>query len=431
MSEEKFDAIIVGGGMAGATAAYILANAGMEVLLADRGDYCGAKNVTGGRLYAHSMEKVFPGFAKEAPVERLVTKEKVSLMTEKGSLDIGYSSTDLGADPDGASYTVLRSKFDQWMAEKCEEAGVMLVPGIRVDSCVVEDGKVVGIDAGGEIMYSDVVIIADGVNSLLAQRLGMKKELTTHEVAVGVKEVIKLDEETINQRFGVRGDEGVAWLSAGDATVGAFGGGLLYTNKDTISIGVVATLADIGYSDISIPDLLDRYKEHPSIKPYIEGGETIEYSAHLVPEAGIHMIPELVRDGVLVTGDAAGFCVNLGFTVRGMDFAIESGRLAAEAVIRAKEAGDFSKEGLSSYVKALEESFIMKDMKALKGFPTILSRREIFKDLPEMADDICAKLFTVDGKPSMDFIMYVINSVTAHTSVAQLTSFVSDIMDAL
>ena len=82
--------------------------------------------------------------------------------------------------------------------------------------------------------------------------------------------------------------------------------------------------------------MLDRYKEHPAIKPYIEGGETIEYSAHLVPEAGIHMIPELVRDGVLVTGDAAGFVVNLGFTVRGMDFAVESGRLAAEAVIAAK-----------------------------------------------------------------------------------------------
>jgi electron transfer flavoprotein-quinone oxidoreductase len=300
----------------------------------------------------------------------------------------------------------------------------MLVPGIRVDSCVVEDGKVVGIDAGGEIMYSDVVIIADGVNSLLAQKLGMKKELTPHEVAVGVKEVIKLDEEVINQRFGVRGNEGVAWLSAGDATAGAFGGGLLYTNKDTISIGIVATLADIGYTDISIPDLLDRYKEHPAIKPYIEGGETIEYSAHLVPEAGVHMIPELVRDGVLVTGDAAGFVVNLGFTVRGMDFAVESGRLAAEAVIRAKEAGDFSKEGLSSYVDALNESFIMKDMKALKGFPAILSRREVFKDLPEMVDDICTKLFTVSGKPSMDFIMYVINSMASHLSVAQLTSLV-------
>ena len=431
MSEEKFDAIIVGGGMAGTTAAYILANAGMEILLADRGDYCGAKNVTGGRLYAHSLEKVFPGFAKEAPVERLVTKEKVSLMTEKSSLDIGYSSTDLGADPEGASYTVLRSKFDQWMAEKCEEAGVMLIPGIRVDSCVVEDGKVVGIDAGGEIMYADVVILADGVNSLLAQRLGMKQELTPHRVAVGAKEVIRLGEETINQRFGLRGDEGVAWLSAGDATMGAFGGGFLYTNKDTVSVGIVATLADIGYHNTSVPELLDRYKEHPAIAPYLEGGEVLEYSAHLVPEAGIHMVPELVRDGVLLAGDAAGFVVNLGMTVRGMDFAVESGRLAAEAVIRAKEAGDFSKAGLSSYVDALEESFVMKDMKALKGFPTLLSRREIFKDMPEMADDICKKLFTVDGKPSMDFVMYVINSVTAHTSVAQLTSFVSDIMDAM
>ena len=429
MSEEKFDAIIVGGGLAGATAAYILANAGMEVLLADRGDFCGSKNVTGGRLYAHSLEKVFPGFAEEAPIERKVTHEKISLMTPKSSLDIGFSSEKLGEDPESASYTILHSKFDPWLAEKCEEAGVMLVPGIRVDSCVVEDGKVVGIDAGGEIMYSDVVIIADGVNSLLAQKLGMKKELTPHEVAVGVKEVIKLDEEVINQRFGVRGNEGVAWLSAGDATAGAFGGGLLYTNKDTISIGI-ATLADIGYTDISIPDLLDRYKEHPAIKPYIEGGETIEYSAHLVPEAGVHMIPELVRDGVLVTGDAAGFVVNLGFTVRGMDFAVESGRLAAEAVIRAKEAGDFSKEGLSSYVDALNESFIMKDMKALKGFPAILSRREVFKDLPEMVDDICTKLFTVSGKPSMDFIMYVINSMASHLSVAQLTSLVGDIMDA-
>ncbi len=223
----------------------------------------------------------------------------------------------------------------------------------------------------------------------------------------------------------------MAWLSAGDATNGAFGGGFLYTNKDTVSIGIVATLADIGYHNISIPELLDRYKEHPAIAPYLEGGESIEYSAHLVPEEGIHMVPELVRDGVLLAGDAAGFVVNLGMTVRGMDFAVESGRLAAEAVIRAKEAGDFSKESLSSYVDALEESFVMKDMKALKGFPTILSRREVFKDLPEMADDICKKLFTVDGKPSMDFIMYVINSVTAHTSVEQLTSFVSDIMDAM
>ena len=72
----------------------------------------------------------------------------------------------------------------------------------------------------------------------------------------------------------------------------------------------------------------------------------------------------------------------------------------------------------------------MKDLQSLKGFPTLLSRREIFKDLPEMADDICTKLFTVDGKPSMDFLMYVINSFTAHTSVKQLTTLASTVLDA-
>ena len=432
MSDDKFDAIIVGGGMAGLSSAIVLANAGLEVLLCERGDSCGSKNMTGGRLYGHSLEKVIPGFAEEAPIERRITKEMVSLMSDQSAVNINFGSTKLSSEPENASYTVLRKKFDRWMGEKAEEAGVAVLPQIRVDKILTDDdGKVCGIDAGGEEMYADVVILADGVNSLLAQQLGMKQELEPHQVAVGAKEVLELDEETINQRFGLRGDEGVAWLSAGDPTVGSFGGGFLYTNKNSISIGVVATLEDIGYTgDISVPQMLDRFKEHPAIAPYIEGAKPIEYSAHLVPEAGIHMVPELVRDGVLVVGDAAGFCVNLGFTVRGMDFAIESGRLAAEAVIHAKALGDYSKASLAYYEELLKQSFIMKDLQSMKGFPTLLSQREIFKDLPEMADDICTKLFTVDGKPSMDFLMYVINSFTQHTSVKQLTNLASTVLDA-
>ena len=84
-------------------------------------------------------------------------------------------------------------------------------------------------------------MIADGVNSLLAQKIGMKKELEPHQVAVGAKEVIRLGEEVINQRFGIGSEEGVAWLSCGDPTMGGFGGGLVYTNKDTVSVGIVAT----------------------------------------------------------------------------------------------------------------------------------------------------------------------------------------------
>ena len=430
MGEDKFEAIIVGGGLAGLSAGIVLARAGKEVMVIERGDYCGAKNMTGGRLYGHSLEKIVPNFAEEAPIERTVKHEKISLKTEDGSLDIGYNSNKLSSAPESASYTVLRGKFDQWLAEKAEEAGAEVIPGIRVDHLVVEDGKVVGIENDGEQLYADVVILADGVNSLLAQEIGLKKELEPEQVAVGAKETIQLDEKTINERFGLKDGEATCWLSAGDATLGGFGGGFLYTNKDSISIGIVATLSDITHSGVSVPDMLERYKNHPSIAPYLEGGKSIEYSGHLVPEAGIHMVPQLVGDGVLVTGDAAGFCVNLGFTVRGMDFAIESGRLAAEAVLRAAEFEDFSKASLASYETALKESFIMHDLDAYKGFPTLLGLREIFQDLPAMADDICQKLFTVDGVAGKGVIMSIINSLAERTSARELVDLITKVLDA-
>ncbi len=431
MSDDRFDAIIVGGGLAGCSAAIVMAKAGLEVLLVERGDYCGAKNMTGGRLYGHSLEKIIPDFAQSAPIERKVTKEKISLMTADGSFDIGYGSKKLGAAAESASYTVLRGQFDQWLSEQAMEAGAEIIPGCLVEKLVQdENGAVIGVNVTGEDMLADVVILADGVNSLLAQSIGMKKELEPNQVAVGAKEVIRLGEKVINERFGLTDGEGTAWLSAGDPTEGSFGGGLLYTNKDTVSVGIVATLSDIGHSELSLPQMLDRFKDHPAIAPYLEGGEVIEYSGHLVPEEGLHMIPELYRDGVLVTGDAAGFCVNLGFTVRGMDFAIESGRLAAETVIRAHAVNDFSADTLSYYEKLLKNSFIMEDLNSLKGFPTLLTRREIFEGLPAMVDDIASKIFTVDGNSTEGILMGIINSLASHMTVAELVDLVSTIMEA-
>ena len=424
-----YNAIIVGGGLAGCSAAIVLARAGLDVLVIERGDECGQKNMTGGRLYGHSLEKIIPNFAEEAPIERKVTREKISIMSEGSCLDIGFGSTKLSATPETASYTVLRAKFDKWLAEKAEEAGAEIIPGIRVDKLMVEDGKVVGIDAAGDEITADVVILADGVNSLLARDIGMKKELEPHQVAVGAKEVLKYDEGVINERFGLTGDEGMAWLTMGDPTLGGFGGGLIYTNKDTLSVGVVATLSDIGHGNISVPDMLERFKNHPSIAPYLEGGKLVEYSGHLVPEEGIHMTPELTRDGVLVTGDAAGFCINLGFTVRGMDFEIESGRLAAEAVIRANQIGDYSKAGLAYYELALKNSFIMRDMDQYKGFPTILTMREVFEDVPAMVDDIATKLFTVDGQTE-SIIMYIVNTLAQKTSARELVDLITKVLEA-
>lgn len=399
MSDDKFDAIVVGAGVAGTIAGYVMAKAGLEVLVIERGNFAGSKNMTGGRLYAHSLEKIIPGFAKEAPVERKVTHEKVSFLTKDSAVTLDYQAQ-RAEQPLQESYTVLRSKFDPWLMEKAEEAGVQFIAGIRVDELVIENGQVAGVKAGDDILEANLVILADGVNSLLGKSLGMVPDLSPHNVAVGVKELIELPRQQLEDRFNLIGGEGTAWLFAGSPSNGLLGGGFLYTNQDTVSLGVVCGLADIERSDKSVPQMLEDFKQHPAIQPLIEGGKLIEYSAHMVPEGGYDMLPKLSGDGVMVVGDAAGLCLNLGFTVRGMDLAIASGEAAAKAAIVAKQHNDFSAKALALYQELLQENFVLKDMKLYKKLPAFLENPRMFNDYPRMAADMMSDLFVVNGTPA-------------------------------
>lgn len=396
--------------MAGATAGYVLAQAGLEVVVIERGNYAGSKNMTGGRLYGHSLEKIIPNFAVEAPVERKVTKEKVSFLTGDGAVTLDFYAGALG-DPQNASYTVLRGVFDQWLAGKAEEAGAVLAAGVRVDELLVQDGKVVGVKASEDVLEADVVILADGVNSLLAQQVGLRQELHPHQVAVGVKEVIELPEQVIADRFNLSGDEGLSWLFAGACTGGIMGGGFLYTNKSSLSLGLVCTLSDMGRAQKTLPEMLEDFKQHPVIRPLIKGGKLIEYSGHLVPEAGINMMPKLFSDGVVVVGDAAGFVINTGYMVRGMDLAVASAEAAAKAVIQAKEKGDFSAQSLSVYQQLLEQSFVLQDLRLYKKAPEFMNNPRIFNDYPAMAVSLMTDLFKVDGSPNKSLLAKVNQSI--------------------
>ena len=411
MSEEKFDAIIVGAGIAGATAALQLAKAGLEVLVIERGNYAGAKNMTGGRLYSHSLEKVIPDFASKAPVERRVTKEKISMMTETGAVTVEYTGDELrrqGRD----SYVVLRGVFDRWLMEQAEEAGAMFVAGILVEDLIVRDGKVCGIVAGEDEMYADVVILADGANSQLMQKAGLQKTITSsHQMAVGAKEVITLDRKTIEDRFGVSEGDGAAWLFAGSPSDGNIGGGLIYTNKDSISIGIVVTIAEMEKAKKSVHEMLEQFKEHPAVKPLIKGGKLAEYSGHMVAEGGYDMVPTLYGNGILAAGDAAHLVINAGYTVRGMDLAVGSATAAAKAVIAAKEKGDYSAASLAAYKQLLDDSFVMKDMKHFKDFPHFMENERIFNDYPAMANEIFSGLFVVDGSEPKSMLSKMMKSV--------------------
>lgn len=398
----KWDAIVVGGGLAGLSAAYQMAKKGLDVLVVERGEQCGCKNVSGGRLYSHSLEKLIPNFAKEAPLERRIMRERLALLTETGGTVIEYASDKLDAAP---SYSVNRSEFDQWMARKASEAGALVITGITVRELYQENGKVCGICSDGDIFQSDVVILADGVNALLAKQIGLKQEWEPEQVAVGVKEVIKLDGQKLNDRFGLRQGEGTAMMITGYVTGGKIGGGFLYTNKDTVSLGIVTTVGDTDYSDVAVPEMLQRLEQHPMIRPLIADGKVVEYSAHLVPEGGLKAMPKLVSDGVILVGDAAGMVLNIGYTVRGMDLAIESGRLAAETVWKAKEDNDFSAQTLSFYQALLEDSFIMQDMKQYQDFPGFMaSSHRLYEDYPQVLDALLSQLYLVDGSKPDDIL---------------------------
>ncbi|MCD8510298.1 MAG: geranylgeranyl reductase family protein [Bacillus sp. (in: Bacteria)] len=410
---EKFDVIVVGAGPAGTSCAYTAAKNGLNVLLIERGEFPGAKNVMGGILYRKQMEEIIPEFWKEAPLERPVVEQRFWFLDKESMVTTSYKGLEWGKEPFN-NFTVLRAKFDKWFASKAVEQGVTLINETVVTECIVEDGKVVGVrtDRPDGDVYADVVVLADGVNSLLAKGLGFHKEWKPNEVALTVMEVMKLPKQTINERFNVSDDQGVSVEIFGDSTQGALGTAFLYTNKDSINIGVGTTLSSMIKKKMKPYQLLEYVKSHPMIKPYIEGGETLEYLAHLIPEGGYNSIPKLVGDGVIVAGDAAQL-VN-AIHREGSNMAMYSGKLAAETIMKAKELGEFSERVLYSYHEGIYDSFIGKDLKKYKDAAHTFEEHPVyFEEYVPLLNKAMQTMFTVDGTAKWDKQKKIMQSFTA------------------
>jgi electron transfer flavoprotein-quinone oxidoreductase len=395
--DDRLDAIVVGAGPAGITAAKDLAEAGLATVILERGQYPGSKNVSGGILYRHPTEEMCPGFEAEAPLERPIIEQRYLVLTEDAMLGGVYRSMAFAEEPYNA-YSVLRSEFDRWYATKAETAGAEVYPEFTVTDLLWEDGQVVGVttgDAEGEL-FANVVVLADGANSLLAQGAGLHREWAPIEQALVAKELIGLPAGTIEDRFNLPSGLGTALEIFGESTWGLLGYGFIYTNKESLSIGTGALLEDLITSGINVNDMLDRFKRHPAIAPLIAGGETIEYSAHLIPEGGYNRLPPLFADGVVVVGDAAGLVNPLNR--EGANLAMLSGRYAARAIIEAKERGDFSAAALSRYRELLDESIVIQDLFKIRNLTDFAHRRpHLLSDYPRLASRIACEYLMVDG----------------------------------
>ncbi|MGI5472185.1 FAD-dependent oxidoreductase [Streptomyces sp. CA-132043] len=428
-----FDVVIVGAGPAGSAAALEAARAGRSVALVERGPYPGAKNVYGGVVYGGVLDELVPGWWERLPVERWVTRRSTMLMTGHQALTVDLRTEDWGRPPYNGA-TVHRAALDSWLASLAEEAGAVLVPSTVVTGLLRGPrGEVTGVrtDRPDGDLTARVVIACDGVNSFLAREAGLHRvpEKGGAHLALGVKETLALPREVIEERFQLTGRDGMDIEILG-CTRGIPGGGFLYTNLDTVSVGVVLGLPGLARSGVRPDRILAELKAHPAVAPLVRGAEVKEYAAHLLPEGGYDTMPELAGDGILVAGDAAHMCLAAGIWLEGVNYALGAGMYAGRAAAAAVAAGDTSRRGLAGYRRMLADSFVLADHRKLRRVPGLVFSDRVQQAYPGLACDVLQSLFQVDNSSPKPGLRRILRRTARRHGVA-LHHALSDAFTAL
>jgi len=374
----EYDVIVVGAGPAGAAAALSLARKGVNVLMLEKARVPGERNMTGGVIYGDfpgqwGLISLVPDFESSAPLERRIVSHEVVVLgspdyKEGKSRYYRLSKSSLPARmglfpmefETGHDYSVLRRPFDRWFANLSVQAGAMLSTETTAEGLLKEGDAIVGVRTPGEELRASLVIDASGVTSNLVAEAGLRDRLSPRQLYHGIKRVYKLDAASIEKRFRVRPGEGRAVFFLGEFMHEISGGAFVYTNRETLSVGLVVSLDSLirrtteHFDQVGkLLDVLDEFEEHPMVAELLDGARALEYSAHNIPKGYKAMLKRPYADGFLVAGDALGAFVKIGPMIDGMRRAVTSGMMAASAYLSARASGSFRGRNLSRYKELL------------------------------------------------------------------------------
>lgn len=375
----EMDVVIVGGGPSGLACSIELARlaradaaAGgsvgeLQIAVLDKAGALGEHCLSGAVINPRSLLELFPDLTlADLPFRQAVTGESVYFLTEGRSQRIPTPPT----MHNGGFYTASICELVRWLGERAEELGVNVFPGFPVDALMVNGTSVRGVrttpsglDRKGEPqgdydppteLSARVTVLAEGTRGALSQAWMEWQKVTSVNpqiFALGVKEVWRLA-KPLDRVIHTMG-----WPVPGDA----FGGSFLYPlGQDQASVGLVVGL-DYRQTSVDVHVLLQRLKQHPLFRPFLEGGELLEWGAKTIPEGGFHALPQRrTGDGLLVVGDAAGF-VDVP-SLKGIHYAIQSGIYAARAIFAALQRGESSASSLAGYDQLVNDSYIVSDM---------------------------------------------------------------------
>ncbi len=360
----RFDAVVVGAGLAGAAAALHMASGGLKVLMVERGDFAGSKNMFGGVIYSEPTAQVVPEFWLEAPLERVVTRDTLWLLDNESAVETGFTGLRFARSPYN-KFTALRPNFDRWLAGKAQKAGAGLLAKTVVQDLLHEKkmlgrGGVKGVILeSGEEVGADIVILAEGVHASLSKKAGLAGRIDARFLSLWVREIISLPTEKLEDRFLLEKNEGAVLAMLGYPVTHAVGLAGIFTNRDSISLTLGLLVNKISDIRVSLPDLLARLKKHPYVRRLIAGGKSEAYSAHMIPKGGYATMPTLYSDGLMVAGDAAIMISGR----HGSDLAMLSGKMAAQTAVQARARQDYSAGMLKGYRRKLEQSYFVKNIR--------------------------------------------------------------------